>query len=301
LDIVLGAHPALESVGELCFLAEAGWINGEYCACGKRGTDCEFWTEVRREWARRVGADDVAAYHALVREIERPNRWKFSLRRQCAWDSERFQTYAFQTRAVFEAIRAVSGKPVVVDSSKLRSRAYALSMIPGIDLRIVHLVRDARGLIWSSKKRLAKDDRAGLPREIRPKATWRMAAGWVVANLHSDWVCRQLDSTRWTTVRYEDLMAEPLSILGQIGQLVGVDLSEVGRALVAGEAIPVGHTVAGNRMRMAGQVRLKPDLEWQSKLAAKDRWLCWAIAGWLMRHYGYARQPDLADEVRKAA
>src|SRR3712207_8630396 len=49
---------------------------------------------------------------------------------------------------------AVSGKPVIVDSSKSPARALALGMVPGIDLYVVHLVRDGRGVATSLRKTL---------------------------------------------------------------------------------------------------------------------------------------------------
>jgi len=53
----------------------------------------------------------------------------------------------------------------------------------------------------------------------------------------------------------------------------------------------VRHTIAGNRMRMAGRVRLRADVEWQEKMSPWDRWLCWTLAGWKLRQYGYEKDP----------
>ena len=60
--------------------------------------------------------------------------------------------------------------------------------------------------------------------------------------------------------------------------------------VVAGaHAYPTGHRVGGNRMRFSGTVRLRPDLEWTTKLPAGDSETFWRIAGWLARRYGYVR------------
>src|SRR5215210_5619140 len=73
LDIVLGNHPNIESVGEVGSLMRTGWISHESlrgidpkrrllslpCTCGKRldvlyvdtpDKACPFWSSVRREW-----------------------------------------------------------------------------------------------------------------------------------------------------------------------------------------------------------------------------------------------------------
>jgi hypothetical protein len=49
----------------------------------------------------------------------------------------------------------------------------------------------------------------------------------------------------------------------------------------------VGHAVAGNRLRMAGAIRLKPDMEWAHKLSPRDKRIFWLLAGWLAKQYGY--------------
>ncbi len=76
LDIALGNHPAIESVGEVGNLMRNGWVSRgslrgierkkrrvPLCTCGKRldvlyvGSPeeaCPFWSEVRREWVERT-------------------------------------------------------------------------------------------------------------------------------------------------------------------------------------------------------------------------------------------------------
>src|SRR5215212_3885570 len=82
LDIVLGNHPQIESVGEVMNLIRTGWISQEslrgldpkrlrrpLCTCGKRldvpnivdapAEGCPFWSSVRREWVQRTDADSI--------------------------------------------------------------------------------------------------------------------------------------------------------------------------------------------------------------------------------------------------
>ena len=41
-----------------------------------------------------------------------------------------------------------SGGRVVVDSSKMASDALLADAIPGINLKVIHLIRDPRGITW---------------------------------------------------------------------------------------------------------------------------------------------------------
>ena len=183
LDVVLGNHPDIESVGEVNKLVRTGWISREslrgidpkrlrrpICTCGKRldvlyvdtpDEACPFWSSVRREWVERSDGDSIEGYPKLQDAFELKRRWPrllYEKRRPSA----AFRSYARLTRAFFESIRAVSGEPVIVDSTKSPVRAFALGMIPGIDLYVVHLVRDGRGVIASLRKTFEKDIQAGI-------------------------------------------------------------------------------------------------------------------------------------------
>ena len=105
----------------------------------EEGVDAVWWP------ARRCG---------VHRHTKRIRGGKWHLRRLLRQrPSLRFQAYDQQVRALFQAIRAVSGKRVVEDTTKTPSRALVLSMISGVDVRILHLVRDGRGVAWSMEKR----------------------------------------------------------------------------------------------------------------------------------------------------
>src|SRR5215211_7536593 len=150
LDIVLGNHPHIESVGEVANIIVNGWISREslreidpkkrrvpICTCGKRldvlyvDTPDEarpFWSRVRREWVERTDPDSIENYPKLQNDFESQRRWPrllYEKRRQSA----SFRSYAGLTRAFFESIRAVSGKPVIVDSTKSPVRAFAYSLV----------------------------------------------------------------------------------------------------------------------------------------------------------------------------
>src|SRR5262245_28833668 len=70
LDTVLANHPDVVGVGELVNLHSAGWTSDEVCACGKLGTECDFWTRVRQSWQQRVPDATVEGYVTLQRRIE---------------------------------------------------------------------------------------------------------------------------------------------------------------------------------------------------------------------------------------
>src|SRR5215212_1151726 len=300
LDIVLGNHPQIESVGEVGNLIRNGWISREslrgierkklrvpLCTCGKRldvlyvedpEEACPFWSGVRREWVRRTDGEDIEAYPMLQDAFEFKRRW-LRLLYERHRPSALFRSYARLTLAFFESIRAVSGKPVIVDSATVPVRTYALGMVPGIELYVVHLVRDGRALITSNRRTFKKDRRAGM---------WKTVARWIGLNLVSEWVCARLGPERTMRLRYEDFVADPRSALERVGSLVGLDLSEVAAAAASGRPMQAGHNIGGNRTKKSGTITLRPDAqEWKADLSASEQRLSWLSMGWLMHRYGY--------------
>ena len=291
LAAVLGNHPQLINIGEIYDLARQGWLKDEYCACGLRPSQCGYWRAIRQQWARRVGADDVEGFVRLADQFEPSKHWQARLMRESRAPSPEFRQYARQTVALLEAIRQVSARPVVVDSSKRASRAYALSLMSQVDLRLIHLVRDGRGVAWSKQKKLEQDPKGGVGSLQKPHKAWRSTLGWIRGNLRAELVRRRLGADRTLRIRYEDCVTQPGKVLTDIGRLLDIDFEEVARSIAAGKPLGVGHMITGNRLRMAGQVRVKPDIEWITGMSRFDRWVCWALSGWLLRRYGYQKRP----------
>ncbi len=287
LDIVLGNHPAIESVGELSKLVPSALLRHEPCACGARGDECAFWREVVGLWlGEGAGSAEQQEYLALQERFERARRWPRLLaeRRRA---SPRFLRYAGQTAALFRAIARVSGKPVVLDSSKNPARAFVLSLIPGLELTVIHLVRDPRGVAFSYQKAFARDEPGGVQHDIAPQPAWRTAIAWRFGNAVAERLLSGLGPGRAALLRYEDLVADPRRALAGLQPVLGLDLEDLGERLAAGEEMVVHHTIAGSRLRMKGRVRLAADAEWSTAMPASDRRAVARLAGAALARYGY--------------
>jgi hypothetical protein len=311
LDIVLGNHPHIESVGEVMDLIRTGWISREslrgidpmrlrrpICTCGKRldvlyvdtpDEACPFWSRVRGEWVERTDPQSIENYPKLQNDFELKRRWPrllYEKRRQSA----SFRSYAGLTRAFFESIRAVSGKPIIVDSTKSPVRAFAHSLVPGIDLYVVHLVRDGRGVITSRRKTFKKDIRAGIMWDHEGYPMWRTIVRWIGLNLAAEWVCTRLGPKKTMRLRYEDFVADPKGALERIGSLIQLDLTDVAEAASSGQPMQAGHNVGGNKTKKSGIITLRPDAqEWRTALSPAEKRLSWMLIGWLLRRFGYKR------------
>jgi Sulfotransferase family len=288
LDIALGEHDAIMGGGEISTLARHVWINDEYCACGAAVQACPMWRDIVDDW--RDGEPPT-----LIEEYRHAQeRTEIIIGTGRALERLRSAEHAARTAKLFRDIVARSGRPIVVDSSKLPGRAFALAAMPGIDLHVVHVVRDARGVAWSLKKGFKRQVDQGLQRELRPKPLAYTALRWSIVNLATEALCRRLGPTRSLRVRYEDFVADPPATLARILALVG---EKPIAKQPEGPMIPQ-HQVAGSRHRMQPSITISRDERWKETMPRRQMTVVTLLTAPLLRRYGYPlRVPDSAGDA----
>jgi len=283
LDTLLGSPSGVASVGELTNLVQFGWMNRELCACGEAGDKCAFWVGVREAWHARVPGLNEAEYVKRARSWERILGWLTrvnSLRPGLA-------RYQRETAALYQSIAELAQVEMVVDSSKIPGRALALAGAPDLDMRYLHLVRDGRGVAWSLRKAFEKNLEAGVQHDIKPLPLASIARRWALVNSLAERVVRQANSQHAVRARYEDLMQDPLTFFAAVSAMSEFDYSNVAQQVVDGAAFAADHAIAGNRVRMAGPVRLKHDRAWESGFSAEELQTFESRARRWLRRYGY--------------
>ncbi len=288
---VLGAHPLAAYAGEIGYTPFRGWEGDRLCSCGERWDECGYWTKVREEVDAELNGFDLERYRNLQRLFEPYLMdWRGWLRlakeKRSSSRSAMFAEYSQMMLSVLRAVAATSRSKVVVDSSKDPGRAMALSLVPEIELVVVHVVRDPRGVAYSMAKAFGKDASKAIYHSDPGSPVLRSSALWTLTNALSE-LAGRVGADRFVRIRYEDLMADPGKELQRVGDVAGLDYSDVARAIVAGEPIPTGHLLNGNRMRMSQVVRLRTDEEWKSALSSKDKLRVRSLSEPMLRFYGY--------------
>lgn len=287
LDIVLGNHPRIESVGELKEFERLRWAQNDYCSCRSRAHDCPYWSPIHEQWTARLEESDLSSYTAQLGFFLRLKRWRRWASTAAAADST-FRRFQAQTLALYRTIQEVSGKDIIVDSSKGPGIAYFLSTLPEIKLSVVHLVRDGRAVAWSSMQAFKKDERAGVERDLHAKPAWKTALRWRVTNSLTEWAVKKGDAVRSIRLRYEDFTADPATELARVGTFLDEDFSSLVAKAAAGEEMEIGHKIGGSRIRMQGRIRLKAaDDVWRRSMPAASRFQVRLVAGRQLAKYGY--------------
>lgn len=291
VERVLGQLPGFCCAGELVFIWQRALLEDQLCGCGASFSECDFWARVGKVAFGGWDEVDPAEMLALQREVDR-NRFipsmvapRFRPSAQAA-----MARYTAALSRLYRGIAEVSGARVVVDASKHASTAFLLRRVPGIDLRVVHLVRDSRGVAYSWTKQVKKPEVADGDAYMPVYSPARSGARWLSYNLLFD-ALGALDDTM--VLRYEAVLSDPREAVGRIlahaGETVAPeDLSFLGDGWVD---LGVDHTVAGNPMRFhQGRLALRLDEAWTEKLARRDRALVSAITWPLQLRYGYTNR-----------
>jgi hypothetical protein len=299
VERILGQIPGFCSAGEVVFLWQRGLVENQLCGCGAAFSECDFWTRVGKSafggWDEVDGAEMVALQHQVDRNRYIPAMVAPRLRPGASAALER---YTDALSRLYRGIREVSGDRVVIDASKHASTAYLLRRVPGLDLRVVHLVRDARGVAYSWTKEVKKPEVTdGYMPVYRPSSS---GLQWLTYNLLFD-AFGVLDDAM--VLRYESALADPRGtverILAHAGEhRDGEDLAFMHESLGAGGVpqdwveLGVDHTVAGNPMRFhQGRLDLRLDEAWRHKLPDRDRKVVSALTFPLQARYGYPIWP----------
>ncbi len=291
LSAILGSCEGLVAVGELRTVWRA-LKTKQLCGCGEPIFHCQFWTAVGNYayggWASldidaMLSADQRLARHrAIARHIVRGTRRAGS----------DLTTHRETLGRLYEAIGAISGCRIVVDSTKDPSYAYVLRGVPGIDLRVVNLVRDSRGVAYSNAKpQIVRPELVqkpnGEPLYMPTWPLWRTAVSWELKNLLFYLLVKASDRR---LVKYENMVARPAEELSSIRGFAGAEWFDNGswdEDTHTFEVLP-HHTLGGNPVRFGrGRVRLEPDDEWKIKMSGGEKTLVTAITFPMLLAYGY--------------
>jgi len=281
LDNVLGGVIGAFSAGELRHIWQRGLVEQRLCGCSRPLPECELWPEVLTDaYPGGVDPAKVAAELGVLR-----TRYTPALLFARRWYRSRLAPLAAELDPLYQAIAARTGARFVVDSSKLPGYVYLLSLLPSVDLRILHLVRDPRAVAFSRGRRKEQLDTA-LSRPMTTSGPWRSGADWLTWN----WAIRRVfaGSAHYMQLRYEDLVSDPTAAVHRILDLA--DERDAATPHLTGTSVQLtgNHTVSGNPGRFTtGEITLRLDEAWRSEMDATSRKVVEILTSPIRGSFGY--------------
>lgn len=286
LDRLLGEFDDAVSTGELRHFWDRGVRDDELCQCEVPFSVCPFWSEVvavgfgsleelraGRPWELSHQVDRLSSLPAFAHPRLMPKR------------AAQIAGYVELTGQLIGAVLKVSGKTHLVDSSKFPVHGYVLAEVPGVDLKMVHAVRDSRAVAFSWTRKRPRPEVHWETAYVPRHSPARSALAWEASNDLIAALARRGVPT--LIVRYEDFIRDPGNTIEELATFLDLTLPP---KLLSGHTLYVGsgHIVAGNPLRFVkDELELRIDDEWRSALSTSQRWMVSMLSAPGMARYGY--------------
>lgn len=219
LDLLLGRTRSLIGLGEVVPLLrrESTKLGEEdrLCSCGNTVTECRFWSHVSRE-------------HRLYPHASFENRYASLLE-------------------IFDDVFGTDRVPV--DSSKSLRALQAVSSLPGLEIGVIHLLRDVRGWVVSRRDVDIRVKARVVDNASRETSLWRDNAYarfliWYYGNKKIIQFTDEMNLNR-ITIGYEALVFKTDFVVSRLLSNFSID-----DAVSTNQGESRSHILLGNRMRL---------------------------------------------------
>lgn len=284
---ILGQLDGVCAVGELRYVWERSFRDNRLCGCGLPFADCPHWNAVVTEAFGDSSKVDVEMMHRQTESFRVHNFPQMLIpgRRQAL--AKAMKPYLAVLASFYGAIRLTTGCRWILDSSKNPAYAYLLSLVPQIDLYVLHLIRDPRAVAYSWQKRKAFEPDPARTDYMAQYSPLKSAFQWVSRNSAVELFLPR-GREHAVRLRYEDFSANPRESLLPVAALLGEDAEKL--PFISDRFVQLGpsHSVFGNLVRFrTGPVEITPDEEWTSHMD-RASYVAVTSATWpLFLRYGY--------------
>ncbi|MBF0622380.1 MAG: sulfotransferase [Magnetococcales bacterium] len=285
VDRVLGAINGVTSFNEVYRLWEEGFSSNNMCACGAHFRQCQFWNEVIKEsFGTDIDSVDIEAITKLHHTFDHSRHVPKLLRgKMDAEDQAALMQYSERLKALYAAMIRHSGTEICVDSSKVPSRPLLLNNMEGVQVNVLHIIRDPRAVVYAWNK---KKFNPATGEYLKKNETSGSISAWLARNILSKKIMKQIPGV---TIRYEDFALQPRAtiqrVIDELPLLNGLDNPFVTENSID---LPKLHSIGGNPHRFkSGMTDIRFDDEWKRKMPMLDRMgVSLVTLPWLIK-YGY--------------
>lgn len=260
LELILSTADKTFSVGGLRYLDR--YFNGEPGAIeddqGKKAANSFFWADFYKNKEKYLCPKVVEPtlsfknrLHLLIKGVPSivPHRYK---------DEVLYQD-------IRKKAELVTGKKVhtIIDSSKTLARLIEVRETAGVDVYVIYLVRDVRGVVNSNRK--------------HGKSVLRSIQYWLTDNIYiTRYLRSSCSSQKYRKIRYEQLVQNPDAVIREINSWLGVSIGK--DFLVSKINDQKSYRFAGNLMRHKTFTGIRKDESWRYQLSWYWRYLLWPVS-----------------------
>jgi Sulfotransferase family len=269
LDMMLGGNSHAFSGGQLDELSE--WVEGHrFCTCRHVIEECPFW-----------GSLINAGGSSMPPSLNVGGRVRKVIRTLSVMSSDADSNEAQEEEMAWRLIDRVvecTGRRIIIDSSKAALRLARLNRNERRNcLRLIHLVRDARGYVTSRSFSTVVEGPDGSVGYLSPSSKRVVVADWLVQNFVTLMLGVLFFRGRYLVIRYEALTQDPEGILGRVAAFLGTEYEP---SMLPPFDPTQLHLIGGNSSRLAF-TELRYDDRWRQKLSKREQIMIKVATGWL--------------------
>lgn len=230
MGLMLGSQPEALFAGELKDYKRRMQSEirgtGSFCSCGESRETCPFWGDVQRRYGLEAELNPAPGFSWRNFVIGLKLLGGFGL------GDERDAAHGALVKSIFAEARARDpGLVYVVDTSKSIQNLDAIARTPGVEVSLVHLVRDGMAVAGSYDKR----DYPVLP----------AMAGWAIGNLFVRLYARRR-GLRYLAVDYGSLCRGEEGTYRALNRFLGTNIPADTEAVTEQIRATRYHIVSGN-------------------------------------------------------
>ena len=244
LDILVGNADNIFSAGELNRYTERNGIPIDV-NCKEAGI---FWNEILNGLSKENLLSPIN-YSSLSKKFEH----HFALFRSIVNDKKSWDDYSIYQQKfftiLFQKVNSEFNKNIIIDSSKYPLRGYYLSKILEDRISYIYIKRNPLAVVESFGKKNVEQASKG-----RLMANLYLFGSNGIATSVIKKICK---THAVSTVFYEDLLKDPISVLNKIETDLNISLENPKKLIIHEQPLKVGYLFDGNRLRLEKEIKLK--------------------------------------------
>lgn len=279
LGMLLNSQNDLVYLGEVRNFHEALEENRE-CYCGSNLRECSFWSavieKIDKNTLQLYTKTKNSAAHKFVKYLTLFN-FPVSILRMIGKLSagiKREIQVIDNILDIYNAASNTTSNSIICDSSHRNTQAKLLWLMHRKNLKIVHLVRDGRGVSNSVMKRTNC-------------SMQEAASSWKRNNIFSFLTHIGISKKSILRVKYESICLHPFDEIEKICKFIGIPFSKESLQLLFENSMDHHNLGGSSTIRRNKLSRLELDEKWRNDLDEDQKKEFENIAGKFNRKYGY--------------
>jgi uncharacterized protein YsxB (DUF464 family) len=288
LERILNEIPGVFAAGE--FGRSARYNRNKICLCGEKLTVCQVWQAITHEIDSQLDEEKFLQLDRKYVSQKGIERLKLLTRPKESQLSDDFKQYLNSLAIKYQAIHKHKSGQIITDSTIDALYGYYLSLIPSIDLYILHLIRDPRGVSysWQQLKFASPSAKKPWTPQFPPS---KSALNWLKRNIFIE--TKLARSKKYLRIHYEDLIENPTAVVTKIASMLNLKLENIDFIKENRISLGESHLIGGNLdafKKGREEIVLKRDERWKQHMKWLDIMLVTFITWPLMLKYSIARK-----------